>query len=201
LINGLNEDWTMPQMPAIDHVDVPHAWPVLEAVSVTHPDAMLLMHQLNQRLASISGDSGASGFNAASMPAGRSVFLVARGADGALLGCGAVRPLAQAGGAPVAELKRMFARDGTRGVGAALLAALEREAFTMGYRALWLETRRINERALRFYRRHGYSEIPNYGSYVDREDAVCLGKPLRSSAAPSLNAAMNRTLNKESSWT
>ncbi|WP_377159761.1 GNAT family N-acetyltransferase [Roseateles sp. UC29_93] len=188
----MNEDWTMPQNPAIDHADAPFALPVVEAVSVAHPDAVLLMHQLNQRLASLSGDSGASSFEAGSMPTGRSVFLVARGADGALLGCGAIRPLAQAGVAPVAELKRMFARDGTRGVGAALLAALEREALAMGYRALWLETRRVNGRALRFYRRHGYSDIPNYGSYVGREEAVCLGKPLRHAAAPSLN--------KEASW-
>ncbi|WP_431049905.1 GNAT family N-acetyltransferase [Roseateles sp. L2-2] len=165
-------------MPAIDHADATSTRSLLEAVPVSHPDAVLLMHLLNQRLASLSGDSGASGFEAASMPAGRSVFLVARGEDGALLGCGAVRPLAQAGVAPVAELKRMFARDGTRGVGIALLIALEREALVMGYRALWLETRRVNDRALRFYRRHGYSEIPNYGGYVGREDAVCLGKTL-----------------------
>ncbi|WP_431263976.1 GNAT family N-acetyltransferase [Roseateles chitinivorans] len=195
----------MPQLPAIDHANATAAVPVLEAVPVTHPDAVLLMHQLNQRLASLSGDSGASGFEAASMPAGRSVFLVARGADGALLGCGAVRPLAQAGGAPVGELKRMFARDGTRGVGAALLTALEREALVMGYRAIWLETRRVNGRALRFYRRHGYSEIPNYGSYVDREDAVCLGKSLRVAtaavAAPVPILSPLKPEPKESSWT
>lgn len=184
----------MPQMPAIDHADVPTDRPLLEAVLVTHPDAVLLMHQLNQRLTSLSGDSGAGGFEAASMPAGRSVFLVARSGDGALLGCGAVRPLAQAGAAPVAELKRMFAREGTRGVGAALLIALEREALAMGYRALWLETRRVNDRALRFYRRHGYAEIPNYGSYVGRRDAVCLGKPLRV-------AASSDNTRKEPSWT
>ncbi|WP_431260391.1 GNAT family N-acetyltransferase [Roseateles chitinivorans] len=193
----------MPQLPAIDHANATAAGPVLEAVPVTHPDAVLLMHQLNQRLASLSGDSGASGFEPASMPAGRSVFLVARGADGALLGCGAIRPLAQAGDAPVGELKRMFARDGTRGIGAALLVALEREALGMGYRAIWLETRRVNGRALRFYRRHGYSEIPNYGSHVGREDAACLGKSLRVAAAsapvptfPPLNPEP-----KDPSWT
>ncbi|WP_416760532.1 GNAT family N-acetyltransferase [Roseateles sp. So40a] len=171
-------------MPEIDHAIASPEVITLEAVSIDHPDAVLLMHQLNQRLERLSGDSGASRFDAASMPAGRSVFLVARGRDGALLGCGALRPLAQAGAAPVAELKRMYARDGTRGVGRALLQALEREARTLGYRAVWLETRRINERALRFYRRHGYSDIPNYGAYADRRDAVCLGK----------------TLNPEPSW-
>lgn len=182
-------------MPAIGQSAAACRAVVLEAVPVDHPDAVLLMHQLNQRLASLSGDSGASRFEAASMPRGRSVFLVARGGDGALLGCGAIRPLAQAGEAPVAELKRMFARDGTRGVGAALLAALEQEALAMGYRALWLETRRINERALRFYRRHGYSEIPRYGAYLERPDAVCLGKPLRAAAATAPSP-----LNQESPW-
>ncbi|WP_233217838.1 GNAT family N-acetyltransferase [Roseateles chitinivorans] len=182
-------------MPVIGHSAAPLRAVMLEAVPVDHPDAVLLMHQLNQRLASLSGDSGASRFEAASMPRGRSVFLVARGGDGALLGCGAIRPLAQAGEAPVAELKRMFARDGTRGVGTALLAALEQEALAMGYRALWLETRRINERALRFYRRHGYSEIPRYGAYLERPDAVCLGKPLRVAAA-----AAPSPLNQECPW-
>ncbi|TXD68617.1 GNAT family N-acetyltransferase, partial [Mitsuaria sp. TWR114] len=79
--------------------------------------------------------------------------------------------------------------------GAALLAALEREALAMGYRALWLETRRVNERALRFYRRHGYSEIPRYGAYVDRPDAVCLGKPLRAPVATA-----SSPLHQESPW-
>jgi len=41
---------------------------MLESVSVDHPDTVLLMHQLNQRLASLSGDSGASRFEASSSP-------------------------------------------------------------------------------------------------------------------------------------
>src|SRR5690606_5719846 len=100
-------------------------------------------------------------------------FVLARVGD-AVLGCGALRPL----NAEVAELKRMYARPGTRGVGAALLLHLERAAAGLGYGAVWLETRRVNTRALAFYARHGYQEIPNFGRYVGRPDAVCLGKTL-----------------------
>ncbi|UXH77900.1 GNAT family N-acetyltransferase [Roseateles amylovorans] len=151
---------------------------VLEEVAADHPDARRMMEELNQRLAELSGDSGASGFRIDQMVPGRSIFLVARDAHRQLVGCGALRPLAEAGDAPVAELKRMYARAGSRGVGAALLARLEQAAQVMGYRALWLETRRINLRALQFYQRHGYREIPNYGGYVGRTDAICLGKRL-----------------------
>lgn len=147
----------------------------IESVPADHPEARLLMEELNQRLAQLCGASGAASFNSDAMPAGRSVFLIARSRGGAPLGCGAVRPLVQAGTAPVAELKRLYARDGTRGVGAALLRRLETAALQMGYRAMWLETRRLNTRALAFYRRFGYRDIPNYGSYVGRDEAVCLG--------------------------
>lgn len=162
----------MPQTPLVEQSIV------LQPVAADHPDAQAMMEELNQRLEQLSGDSGAAGFQIMDMVPGRSIFLLARDEHGQPVGCGAVRPLAAAGAAPVAELKRMYARDGRRGVGAALLARLEHAAQQMGYRALWLETRRINTRALRFYQRHGYREIPNFGSHVGRAEAVCLGKTL-----------------------
>ena len=82
------------------------------------------------------------------------------------------------GGGDLGEIKRMYAKPGTRGVGAALLAHLEREAQGFGYRELWLETRRVNLRAVGFYRAHGYIEIANYGRYVGRAEAICFGKRL-----------------------
>ena len=137
-----------------------------------HPDALALMNELSAALAAITGDSGRASFALADARVARSLFVVARGADGALLGCGALRPLDGA----VGEVKRMFARPATRGVGAALLAHVEREAAAFGYAQLWLETRRVNLRALAFYRKHGYEEIANYGKYVGRDEAICLGK-------------------------
>lgn len=150
----------------------------LAEVDATHAEARTLMNELNTELAALSGDSGASSFDAAALAGG--AFFVARNAAGQGLGCGAVRPLGAAHPG-IAELKRMYAREGTRGVGAALLRALEQRAAVLGYRALWLETRRINERALAFYRRHGYVEIAPFGGYVGRADAICLGKELAAS--------------------
>jgi ribosomal protein S18 acetylase RimI-like enzyme len=78
----------------------------------------------------------------------------------------------------VAEVKRMFARPGQAGVGSAVLAYLEGEAAALGYRALWLETRLVNTRAVRFYEARGYARIPNYGRYAGRPEAACFEKRL-----------------------
>ncbi|MDG2535489.1 GNAT family N-acetyltransferase [Sphingomonas sp. HITSZ_GF] len=102
------------------------------------------------------------------------IFALAFDGEGRAAGCGAYRPL----GEGVAEVKRMFAAPGSRGIGAALLAFLEARAAADGYRELWLETRLVNERAVRFYEKHGYLRIPNFGKYAGRPEAVCLAKRL-----------------------
>jgi GNAT superfamily N-acetyltransferase len=138
------------------------------------PDSLLLMAELSAVLAAITGDSGTSSFAAQDVQGARARFLVARDAAGRALGCGALRPLEQG----VAELKRMYARPGMAGIGSAILAALESEAATLGYRALWLSTRRVNGRAVAFYERRGYARIPNYGSYAVKPESVCFEKTL-----------------------
>ncbi|MEK7737226.1 MAG: GNAT family N-acetyltransferase, partial [Pseudomonadota bacterium] len=74
--------------------------------------------------------------------------------------------------------KRMYARPDTSGVGSAVLAYLEAEAKSIGYSALWLETRLVNRRAVAFYERRGYTRIENFGKYAGNPKAVCLGKRL-----------------------
>ena len=134
-------------------------------------DAQALMEELSATLAGITGSSGKASF--AQDDAGV-LFVVARADDGALLGCGALRPLQDGVGDGVGEIKRMYARPGTRGVGAAILRHLEAQ----GYRELWLETRKVNSRAVNFYLKHGYSVTPNYGNYIGRPEAVCFRKIL-----------------------
>jgi GNAT superfamily N-acetyltransferase len=146
-------------------------------VSVCDPDsadARVLVEELSDALAAMTGASGKASFSNDDARVAGSLFVVARADDGALLGCGALRPL----DGDVGEVKRMYARPGTKGVGAALLAHIERAAAGFGYRALWLETRRVNTRAVGFYLGHGYGEMPNYGKYVGRPEAICLGKSL-----------------------
>lgn len=138
------------------------------------PDAVALLGELSAALAEITGSSGSASFDADDVRAARACFAVARDAGGQASGCGALRPLAD----DVAELKRMYARPGNPGAGTALLAFLEGEAAALGYRAIWLETRTINQRAVRFYLARGYSPIPNYGKYAGNPEAVCLAKRL-----------------------
>jgi GNAT superfamily N-acetyltransferase len=137
------------------------------------PEARELLGELGAALAAITGSDGTASFDAADVRGERACFLVARDADGALAGCGALRPLDNG----VAELKRMYARPGS-GAGRCLLAALERQALGFGYTEVWLETRKVNARAVAFYQKHGYCVIPNYGKYAGRAEAVCLGKTL-----------------------
>jgi ribosomal protein S18 acetylase RimI-like enzyme len=60
----------------------------------------------------------------------------------------------------------------------AALAALEAQAVALGYREVWLSTRRVNLRALAFYRRSGFEAVENYGRYAGRDESICLGKRL-----------------------
>ncbi|SKA04304.1 GNAT family N-acetyltransferase [Consotaella salsifontis] len=146
----------------------------IEPVDPGCEEAVALLDRLSQTLSSITGSSGRASFDTEVMKEKGTLFVLVRDADGCAVGCGAYRPL-QVG---VAELKRMFASAGTRGVGSALLTYLEDRARSDGYEAIWLETRRVNERAVRFYEKHGYRPIPSFGQYVGRAEAVCLGKTI-----------------------
>jgi ribosomal protein S18 acetylase RimI-like enzyme len=137
-------------------------------------DATALVDELSVALAAITGDSGRSSFDPGDVRVAGARFLIARDAQGQAVGCVALRPLAYG----VAELKRMYSRPGNPGTGSALLAFLEKEAAALGYSAIWLETRVVNERAVRFYVARGYRVIPNYGKYAGRADAVCMAKQI-----------------------
>jgi GNAT superfamily N-acetyltransferase len=136
-------------------------------------DARMLVAELSAALERITGDTGTSSFDTADVRSPRALFLIARDAAGLPIACGALRPLDES----TAEIKRMYARAGSR-AGAALLAELERRAAAFGYQRTCLSTRRINERAVSFYQRHGYTEIAPYGHYAERAQSICMGKQL-----------------------
>lgn len=146
----------------------------MAAADPASDQARQLLESLSATLQRITGSDGKASFDVGDVQVERACFAIAWSAGGVPLGCGAIRPLRPA----TAELKRMFALPGTQGVGSAVLAFLEQQAQALGYREVWLETRRVNERAVAFYERHGYQAIPNFGRYVGRPEAVCLGKLL-----------------------
>ena len=150
----------------------------IDAADPAEPDARALIAELAAELTRVTGHFTATSYAPEDAHTPRSLFVIARDpADDRALGCGAIRAL-PGGPEGVAELKRMYARPGTHGVGHAILTHLEDAARTFGYTELWLETGVENERGLRFYERHGYATIPNFGPYVGHPEATCRGKRL-----------------------
>jgi ribosomal protein S18 acetylase RimI-like enzyme len=146
----------------------------IDPTSPDHPAAAGLLERLGATLSAITGASGGASFDPRDVTVDGSLFVIARDPAGKAVGCGAYRPL----GPGIAELKRMYAAPGTRGLGAEILAFLERRAAADGYAEMRLETRAVNLRAVRFYERNGYRRVPNFGRYVDRPEAVCFGRRL-----------------------
>ena len=140
---------------------------------VDSPEANGLMRELSGTLLQITGRTGESGFHAEDMDHPRAAFAVAY-MDERPAGCGAIRELE----GNTAELKRMYAREKSRGVGKHLLQFLEGEAARLGYKKIVLETGAVNEKAIRFYRSNGYSVCENFGKYFGRTDSICFEKTL-----------------------
>jgi putative acetyltransferase len=106
--------------------------------------------------------------------AGPSVrFFVARD-DGVALGCGAMI----IGTDCTAELKRLIVRPDARGrgIGRALLTAIETAALDEQVRVLLLETGPESREALTLYHRCGYRLRPPFGSYQAGPHSVFLEK-------------------------
>ena len=136
--------------------------------SFDSPDAAQLMAELRAEL----GERYGGDFEPGEKPNADDValFVVAR-ENGRALGCGALRSL----GEPVAEIKRMFVRPDARGrgVGAAILGELEREAVARGFRVVRLETGPLQPEAVRLYAGAGYREIPCFGAYAGAAASRC----------------------------
>ena len=92
------------------------------------------------------------------------------------LGCGGLRLL----GEGVAEIKRMWVRPAARGrgVGRALLAALEDEARARGVTRMKLETGDRQQEAVAMYLRAGYEPCACWGAYAEAHDSLCFSRTL-----------------------
>jgi putative acetyltransferase len=142
------------------------------------PDAARLIAALNAELTAAFPEPGATHFslNEAQVADGGGAFLVAY-VENAAVGCGAVRQLDQT----TAELKRMYV-DPTvrgRGIGRALVQALESEARLLGATKIVLETGTRLAPAIKMYEAMGYVRIPLFGEYITSPDtSLCFGKSL-----------------------
>ena len=78
------------------------------------------------------------------------------------------------------ELKRVFVRPEYqgKGVGSALVAGLIEWAKELGYKRMILETGALLAESCHVYTKLGFSQIPNYGAYVNMPESLCMGKDL-----------------------
>ncbi|KAL5633718.1 hypothetical protein ACGC1H_005809 [Rhizoctonia solani] len=132
----------------------------------------------DQQVAEISARFGTGPENAPGIPPSAdtiSLFLLAYPqTSDEPVACGAVRYLQDG----FIEIKRMYAIPQSRGTGAALciLLALEQYARSVGVQGLKLETSTLQPDAIRFYQKHGYEEIPQFGYYVGVPWSRCFQK-------------------------
>jgi ribosomal protein S18 acetylase RimI-like enzyme len=96
--------------------------------------------------------------------AGPSGCLLLAFVDGALAGCGAIRPLADVDYANACEMKRLYVRPAFRrfGLGRSLAEALLTEAQRAGHSVVLLDTLDDMEAARGLYATLGFEEIPPY---------------------------------------
>ena len=146
--------------------------------TLADPDGARLITALNAELKSIFPEPGAIHFSlsAAQVSIGDGAFVIAY-LDGLAVGCGAVRMI----DSTTAELKRMYVDPKVRGkgVGKALVAALENEARALGVTTVVLETGTRLPAAIGLYEAMGYRRIPLFGEYLSSpETSLCFGKPL-----------------------
>ncbi|MGV3461075.1 MAG: GNAT family N-acetyltransferase [Flavobacterium sp.] len=92
------------------------------------------------------------------------------------VGCGAIKEYEPG----VAEVKRMYVPEDRRGGGIAslVLQELEKWAAELDYSKAILETGIKQPEAIGLYKKSGYTQIPNYGQYVQVESSVCFEKVL-----------------------
>jgi putative acetyltransferase len=100
--------------------------------------------------------------------------------NGGPIACGGLRLIDEEASTSIAEIKRVYvipeARGQAKGISDFLLKQLELHAADMGWKTLRLQTSKNMIAANRFYERHGYGLIPNYGEYVDSSSAVSYEK-------------------------
>jgi GNAT superfamily N-acetyltransferase len=146
---------------------------IIERADGSSPESCELIAELWSELDDLYGNELAS---APKLPdATGTIFVIAR-QDDVAIGCGAIRPRT----ATIAEVKRVFVRQTSRGTGVAraIMHELEQLARAAGFNEICLETGLRQPAAIRLYESLGYTRIADFGDYKGDPLAVCYGKRL-----------------------
>jgi putative acetyltransferase len=149
----------------------------IRRVDILCQTAQALIGELNAELSRTYPEQGACHFrlDADEVGPGRGAFVAAFYGERPI-GCGAVRRVDDATG----EVKRMYVVPDLRGkgVGKALVGAIEAEAKALGLTRLALETGVRQHAALALYERLGFKRIPPFGEYFNSPLSICMAKAL-----------------------
>lgn len=140
--------------------------------AVARPLTDALAVELRERY----GEDGAGGEPEPSVFAAPDGHFVVAFDNGRPVACGGLARYDERGG----EIRRMYVDPEARGrgLGRAVLIALEDAARALGYEALRLETGDRQPEALRLYASAGFEPSPTYGPYEDDPRSVCFQKRL-----------------------
>ncbi|MDO6684568.1 MULTISPECIES: GNAT family N-acetyltransferase [unclassified Agarivorans] len=140
-------------------------------VEPSNGDFQSLVAELNSSLTLITGDSGESSFVSDTFEPSKDGCIVVY-LNNVAVACGIFKYHVT----DVCELKRMYSNKS--GAGSYLLKQLECYAVDKGYLKAILSTRRVNSKAISFYKRSSYLESCAYGKYVGLNRSICLSKAL-----------------------
>ena len=150
---------------------------IVQRADILSATARSLIEALNTELLGRYPEEGACHFrlDANEVANGQGAFLIAL-RSGQPVGCGAVRRIETNTG----EVKRMYVvpQERGRGVGRAILNAIEAEARALQLSRLVLETGVRQTEAQALYQRAGFSTIDPFGEYIHSPLSICMAKTL-----------------------
>ena len=143
---------------------------VLETASVDRPEVRALERTFIEEMARRYGGKGPAALEAMEFEPPHGCFVLAL-VDGEAVACGGFRRLAET----AAEVKRMWVTPEYRryGLGRRILAFIHGQAWTFGYREMWLETGTEQPEAIAMYLEAGYGPIEPYGEFKDDPRSRC----------------------------
>ncbi len=151
----------------------------IERVSITHPDAMLLVEAVQDEYVARYGGRDESPIDPRDFEDPRGQFFVGY-LDGVPVATGAWRrsTVVALGTAATAEVKRMYVVPAVqrRGLARRMLAHLESTAAEAGFEALVLETGIEQPEAIALYLSSGYEPVPGFGHYKDSDLSRTFGR-------------------------
>jgi len=161
-------------------VDLP-GWRV-ERVPITHPDAAMLVEEVQQEYVRRYGGRDETPIDPAYFDEPVGAFFVGY-RDDVPVATGAWRlrtDLEVDGTSQTAEVKRMYVAPGVRrlGLARAILAHLEETARVAGAEVMVLETGIRQPEAITLYESAGYLPVPGFGFYQGSPISRCFARPL-----------------------